>query len=63
MKDTLTKEERDLLRSFERGEWKPVPDAEKEIARYHTYGKAITDDFDSVMKKVGSSKLPNWDKL
>jgi hypothetical protein len=63
MKDKLTKEERDLLRSFERREWKPVPDAKKEIARHRAYAKAILDDFDSVMKKIGSSKVPNWDTV
>ncbi len=40
MKDKLNREERDLLHSFERGEWKPVPDAGKEIARHRAYARA-----------------------
>jgi predicted DNA binding CopG/RHH family protein len=40
MKDKFTKEECDFLRSFERGEWKPVPNAEKEIACHRAYAKA-----------------------
>jgi len=63
MKDKLTKEERDLLRSFERGEWKHVPDAGKEIARHRAYAKAILEDFDAVMRKVGTTDVPDWDKM
>ncbi len=35
MKTTITKkEEKELIASVERGEWKPVKDMEKEIARH-----------------------------
>ncbi len=36
----LTKEERDILDSVERGEWKRVPNYEKEVARYREAARA-----------------------
>lgn len=36
----LDREERDLLRSLERGEWKSIPDLEREKARYRRYAVA-----------------------
>ncbi len=36
----LTKEERDLVKSFERGEWKSVPHGKGEIRRYQKYAGA-----------------------
>lgn len=36
----LTKEERELLRSVEAGEWESVPDLDKELARYREYAAA-----------------------
>ncbi len=35
----LDREEQDILDSFERGEWKPVADREREIARHKRYAK------------------------
>ena len=35
-----TKEERDILDSVERGEWKTVPDIEKETRRYQEYARS-----------------------
>jgi len=35
----LDKEEQDILDSFERGEWQPVADREREIARHVSYAK------------------------
>ena len=35
-----TKEERDILESVERGEWKTVPDIEKETRRYQEYARS-----------------------
>jgi hypothetical protein len=32
----LDKDELDLLESFERGEWQPIPDKENEIKRHQT---------------------------
>jgi len=36
----LDKEERDLLDSFERGEWQSVPNVEEEMKRHQTYARA-----------------------
>jgi len=38
-KTRLDKEEQDILDSFERGEWKPVANRRKEIARHVLYAK------------------------
>jgi len=35
----LTKEERDIARSFDRGEWKPVSNQKGEIRRYQSYAR------------------------
>lgn len=36
----LNEEEKDILDSFEKGEWQPSKDREKEIDRYSSYAKA-----------------------
>ena len=36
----LTKEEKDILDSVERGEWKRIPDYKKEVARYREAANA-----------------------
>lgn len=36
----LNEEEKDILDSFEKGEWQPIKDREKEIDRYSSYAKA-----------------------
>ena len=36
----LTKEEKELLTSVERGEWKQIPDFESEVSRYRQAAKA-----------------------
>ncbi len=36
----LTKEEKDILDSVERGEWKRIPNFEKEAARYEKVARA-----------------------
>ena len=38
-KPELDKEERDILESFERGEWRPVADRSREIARHVRYAR------------------------
>ncbi len=40
MTDKLDKEERDILESFEKGEWKSVPDLEKRKADMKKYAHA-----------------------
>jgi len=36
---TLDKEEREILGSFERGEWKPVKNRQQEVARHVQYAR------------------------
>ena len=36
----LTKEEKDILASVERGEWRRIPDFDKEAKRYQEYARA-----------------------
>ena len=36
----LTKEEKDILKSVERGEWRRIPDFEKEAKRYQESARA-----------------------
>jgi len=38
-KTKLDKEEREIIESFERGEWKPVKNREAEIERHRQYAK------------------------
>jgi predicted DNA binding CopG/RHH family protein len=38
----LDKEEKELLDSYERGEWKSVADVESEIERYREYARATS---------------------
>ncbi len=40
MKNKLDKEEKEILESFESGEWQQVPDMEKEIKRHIEIAKA-----------------------
>jgi predicted DNA binding CopG/RHH family protein len=37
---TLTKEEKEMLDSVERGEWKRIPNYKKEVARYREAARA-----------------------
>lgn len=39
MKTKLTKEEKELSRSFDRGEWKSVPNSKEEMRRHQTYAR------------------------
>jgi len=36
----LTKEEKDILESVERGEWRRIPDFDKEAKRYQEYARS-----------------------
>ena len=40
MNPVLSKDEKELLESVERGEWKSIPNLKKEIKRYQEYAKA-----------------------
>jgi predicted DNA binding CopG/RHH family protein len=40
MKTKLTKEEKELSKSFDRGEWKPVSNVKEEARRHQAYARA-----------------------
>jgi predicted DNA binding CopG/RHH family protein len=40
MRTKLTKEEKELSRSFDKGEWKSVSNAKEDSRRYQTYARA-----------------------
>ena len=66
----LDSRERDLLRSVERGEWRPVPGLEKERKRYSTYAAATfrkdrrvnirisSRDLEAIQKRALEEGLP-----
>ncbi len=66
----LSKEEKELRESIERGEWKSIPDAEKEAKRYREYARATfrkdkrvnirisEKDLVSIQKKAIEEGLP-----
>ncbi len=40
MKENLDREEEELLRSFEAGEWRSAPDRDQALERHQTYARA-----------------------
>lgn len=66
----LDKEERELLRTVEAGEWRPVQDKEGEVSRYRQYAKATfrkdrrinirisTKDLEAIQKKALQEGIP-----
>jgi hypothetical protein len=46
----LDKEEKELLDSYERGEWKSVVDLESEIERYREYARATIEKIKRAFK-------------
>lgn len=53
----LDQEEQDVLDSFERGEWKPVADREREIARHVRYAKNTVAKDRRVNIRISSKDL------
>ncbi len=53
----LDKEEQDILDSFERGEWKPVANREREIARHVGYAKNTVAKDRRVNIRISSKDL------
>ena len=53
----LDKEEQDILDSFERGEWKPVANREREIARHAGYAKNTVAKDRRVNIRISSKDL------
>jgi len=70
MKKKLDKEERELLESIERGEWKPIKNQEKEIRKYQEYAleslkkdkriniRISTKDLELLQRKAFEEGLP-----
>ncbi len=70
MKRALNKEEKHILDSFEKGEWKPVPNMKSEIKKHVEYAKATTRkdkrvnirisarDLESIQRKALEEGIP-----
>ncbi len=56
-KTKLDKEEQDILDSFERGEWKPVANREREVARHVSYAKNTVAKDRRVNIRISSKDL------
>ena len=53
----LDKEERDILESFERGEWKSVPNLKEEIKKHQTYAQNMLKKDKRVNIRMSSKDL------
>ena len=70
MKKKLTKEENDILTSFEKGEWEPVTNMKNEINKHMEYAKATNrkdkrvnirisqKDLESIQRKALEEGIP-----
>ncbi len=59
----LDREEREILESYERGEWKPIEDLEAEMERYREYARATLEQDCSVSVPISSNDLDAIQKL
>jgi predicted DNA binding CopG/RHH family protein len=57
MKTRLDKEEQDILDSFERGEWRPVANRSREIARHMRYARNTLAKDKRVNIRISSKDL------
>lgn len=57
MKQVLDKEEKDLLESFKRNEWKRMPNMKSEIKRHIEYAKATNRKDKRVNIRISSKDL------
>lgn len=58
----LSKEEKELRDSVERGEWKTIPDVEKESKRYREYARATFRKDKRVNIRISEKDLVNIQK-
>ena len=58
----LDREEKQLLDSVERGDWKTIPDFEKEAKRYQEYAKATFRKDKRVNLRISEKDLTNIQK-
>lgn len=56
-KDKLDREEREILDSFDRGEWRSISDKDKEIHRYASYAKAALKKNKRINIRIAESDL------
>ena len=66
----LDKEEREILEAVERGEWRSVPDKDRDLARYREYARATfkkdrrinirisTKDLEALQKRALTEGIP-----
>jgi len=59
----LDKDELDILESFERGEWQPIPDKENEIKRHQTIARATFEPEQSLNIRISVKDLNALQKL
>ena len=59
----LDREEREILESYELGEWRPVEDLEAEMERYREYARVTLEQDRSVSVPISSSDLDAIQKL
>lgn len=57
MNDQLTPEEREILASVERGEWRSVPNLEQEIQRYQSYAQAQLGELQEIKIELPSQDI------
>jgi predicted DNA binding CopG/RHH family protein len=53
----LDKEEREILKSFERGEWRPVKDLKREVLRHERYARSTLRKDKRVNIRISSKDL------
>ncbi len=58
----LSKDEKELLESVEKGEWKTIPDFEREAQRYQEYAKATFRKDKRVNIRISERDLVNLQK-
>ena len=59
----LDRQEKEILASYELGEWKPVEQLESEMERYREYARATLEQDRSVDVPISSSDLEAIQKL
>ena len=53
----LEEEEKEILESFERNEWEPVPDLEKEVKRHQVYARNTLKKDKRINIRISSKDL------
>jgi hypothetical protein len=57
MNDQLTPDEREILESVERGEWRSVPNLEQAIKRYQSYAQAQLGELQEIKIELPSQDI------